>query len=216
MNNEVDKTNQIIDLINEAKNIAIMPSKVAGVDAFAAAVGFYFMLKDENKNVSIIYQGAVPEEFSGIKDVEISSNARQRELLISVDYSGTEAAKVNYSTDSDILHFSISPIDRNFDMARVKTQIKGFDFDLFITIGAQVLDDFGKTYSDLEGEISRADILNIDNTDRNQRYGNINVIDSYSNSLSVLVLNKSIEWGFKVSTRSAEALLKGIAYRKGI
>ncbi len=216
MNVEIDKTNQIIELFRDAKSIAITPSKVAGVDAFAAGVGLYFVLKEDGKNVSLIYPGSIPEEFEGLNGLDLSSNASQRELVVSVDYSGTEASKVNYSTNDDVLQFSLGPIDKDFDLSRIRTSIVGCNFDLIVTIGAQVLEDLGKTYNDLESEFSKVDVLNIDNTDRNQRFGNINVVDSSSDSLSLLVLNKSVNWNFRLTTKSAEALLKGIAFRKGI
>lgn len=216
MNGEIDKTNQIIELLKEAKNIAIVPSKVAGVDAFAAGVGLYFMLKDLNKDVTLIYPGARPDEFSDINDVNITSNVTQRELVVSVDYSGTEASKVHYSTENDILFLTVSPISKEFDLSKIRSEIKGYNFDLIITIGAQIPDDFGQTFRELEGEFLKADILNLDNTDRNQRFGTINVIDSNEDSLSLLVLNKAPSWELKVNSRAAEALLKGISRRKGI
>ncbi len=216
MNAEIDKTNQIIELFKEARNIAIIPSKIAGVDAFAAGMGLYLMLKEENKNVSIIYPGATPEEFGEVTGVDVTSNSGHRELVVSVDYSNTDASKVNYSTENDILHFSISPVDRDFDLSRVRSEIKGFNFDLIVTIGAQIPEDLGKAFDDAGGEFGKADVLNIDNTDRNQRFGNINVVDSNVESLSLLVLNKSAKWGLRLNSRVAEALLKGISLRKGI
>jgi nanoRNase/pAp phosphatase (c-di-AMP/oligoRNAs hydrolase) len=216
MNGEIDKTNQIIELLREAKNIAIVPSKVAGVDAFAAGVGLFFMLKDLNKDVTLVYPGARPDEFSDLNDVNITSNVAQRELVVSVDYSGTEASKVHYSTENDILFLTVSPVSKEFDLSKIKSEIKGYNFDLIVTIGAQIPDDFGQTFRELEGEFSKADILNLDNTDRNQRFGTINVIDSNEDSLSLLVLNKAPSWELKVGSRAAEALLKGISRRKGI
>ena len=216
MNSEFDKTNQILRLIEEAGSIAILPSKTAGIDSFSSAVGLYYMLKDEGKNVSIIYQGAIPEDFGSVDDVEISNSSSSRELLVSVDYSGTSASKVNYSTENDILHFSISPIDRDFDLSRVKSEIKGFDYDLVITIGAPSRNDLGKLLEDVGGGFGGVDILNIDNSERNQRFGNINVVDPSFDSISLLVLNHALKWNLVVSSRAAEALLKGISRRKGI
>jgi len=216
MNGEIDKTNQIIELIKEAGSIAIMPSKVAGVDAFAAAAGFYFMLKEENKNVSLIYPGLPPEEYGSVEGLDITSNSGQRELVISVDYSGTEASKVNYTTENDVLSFTISPVTRDFELSRIKSEVRGFEFDLIITIGAQVPSDLGKSLDDVGGEFGKADILNIDNTDRNQRFGSINVVNTSVESLSLLTLNVSLKWGLKINQRAAEALLKGISRRKGI
>jgi nanoRNase/pAp phosphatase (c-di-AMP/oligoRNAs hydrolase) len=216
MNSEFDKTNQILRLIEEAGSIAILPSKTAGIDSFSSAVGLYYMLKDEGKNVSIIYQGAIPEDFGSVDDVEISNSSSSRELLVSVDYSGTSASKVNYSTENDVLHFSISPIDRDFDLSRVKSEIKGFDYDLIITIGAPSRNDLGKLLEDVGGGFGGVDILNIDNSERNQRFGNINVVDPSFDSMSLLVLNHALKWNLVVSSKAAEALLKGISRRKGI
>lgn len=216
MNGEIDKTNQIIELFKEAKNIAIMPSKVAGVDAFAAALGLYFILKEENKDITLVYPGARPEEFTDLIDVNIASNVSQRELVVSVDYTNTDASKVHYSTENDTLYLTISPVSKDFDLSKVKSQIRGYNFDLIITIGAQIPDDFGQTFRDIEGEFFKADILNLDNTERNQRFGTINVIDSNEDSLSLLVMNKSLKWNLRITNKAAEALLKGIARRKGI
>jgi len=216
MNSEFDKTNQILRLIEEAGNIAILPSKTAGIDSFSSAVGLYYMLKEEGKNVSIIYQGAIPEDFGNVDDVEISNSSSSRELLVSVDYSGTSASKVNYSTENDVLHFSISPIDRDFDLSRVKSEIKGFDYDLIITLGAPSRNDLGKLLEDVGGGFGGVDILNIDNSERNQRFGNINVVDPSFDSISLLVLNHALKWNLAVSSKAAEALLKGISRRRGI
>lgn len=216
MNIEVDKSNQIIDLIHEAKSIAIIPSKIAGVDAFAAAIGLFHMLREENKNVTIIYPGSKPEELGDLKDVDITSNVTGRELLVSVDYSGTDASKVHYSTENNVLYLTIAPISKDFDLSRVKPVVRGFNFDTIITIGAQMPEDFGQTYSELHEDFVKSDILNLDNTERNQRFGTINIIDSNVNSLSLLVLEKSLRWNLRVNEKAAEALLRGITSRKGI
>ena len=62
----------------------------------------------------------------------------------------------------------------------------------------------------------KADVLNLDNTDRNQRYGTINVVDPSQDSLSLLILTKALKWNLRITGKSAEALLKGISVRKGI
>lgn len=216
MNGEIDKTNQIVALIKEAGNIVIMPSKVAGVDAFAAAAGLYHMLKDENKNVTIIYNGLPPEDYGSVDGLDIASNSGQRELVISVDYSGTDASKVNYSTENDILRFTVSPVNRDFELSRIKSEVRGSEYDLIITMGAQASGDLGRAFDDVGGEFGKADVLNVDNTDKNQRFGSINVVDPSVESLSLLILNLGLKWGFRVNQKAAEALLKGISKRKGI
>jgi len=216
MNSEFDKTNQILRLIEEARNIVILPSKVAGIDSFSSAVGLYYMLKAEGKEVTMLYSGMVPENFGNIDDVNIADNSSARELVVSVDYSNTAATKVNYSTENDVLRFSLSPVERDFDLSRVKSEIRGYDFDLIITVGAPSREELGRLLEDVGGGFGGVDILNIDNSERNQRYGNINVVDPSFDSISLLVLNQAIKWELVVSSKVAEALLKGISNRKGI
>lgn len=216
MNSEFDKTNQILRLIEEARNIVILPSKVAGIDSFSSAVGLYYMLKAEGKEVTMLYSGMVPENFGNIDDVNIADNSSARELVVSVDYSNTAATKVNYSTENDVLRFSLSPVERDFDLSRVKSEIRGYDFDLIITVGAPSREELGRLLEDVGGGFGGVDILNIDNSERNQRYGNINVVDPSFDSISLLVLNQAIKWELVVSSKVAEALLKGISKRKGI
>jgi nanoRNase/pAp phosphatase (c-di-AMP/oligoRNAs hydrolase) len=214
MNFEIDKTNQILDLIKGAKSITIMPFRTAGMDAFSASVGLYYMLRNEGKDVSIIYQGAVPEEFADNKDINVQHGSGQRELVVSVDYSNTDASKVNYSTENDVLHFSISPVDRDFDISRIKFELKGFNSDLIITVGAQSREDLGADLENIGGGFGESDILNIDNTEGNDRFGSINIVDPTSKSLCLLTLNIGVKWGLDITDNAAEALLKGISRKK--
>ncbi len=216
MNSEFDKTNQILRLIEEAASIVILPSKTAGIDSFSSAVGLYYMLQSEGKEVTILYPGMIPENFGNVDDINIADNSSARELVVSVDYSNTGAAKVNYSTENDVLRFSLSPVERDFDLSRIRSEIKGYNFDLIITVGAPSRDNLGRLLEDVGGSFGGVDILNIDNSERNQRFGNINVIDSSFDSLSLLVLNHAIKWNLVISGKAAEALLKGISNRKGI
>jgi nanoRNase/pAp phosphatase (c-di-AMP/oligoRNAs hydrolase) len=114
------------------------------------------------------------------------------------------------------LRFSISPVDKNFDLSRVKAEIKGFDFDLVITVGAQSREDLGRSLEDITGDLGGPDVLNIDNSERNQRFGNINVVRPEFESISLLVTNMIVKWGLNISSKTAEVLLRGISERKGI
>lgn len=209
---ELENKNKIAELIAGAKSIAVVPSKVSGVDAFSAGVALYQLLKDTTEAVSFIYTGKVPEGCTGlIKEEEIVSDIFQKELLVTIDYSGTPAAKVHYSTDNEVLHVSVSPIVKEFDLSKVKARVRGFEFDLVFVIGAPYLTDLGQTHRELESDFNGATIVNIDNTETNARYGQVNIVDSFADSLSLLVLNKISQWGLTLSSKAAKALLTGIS-----
>ena len=216
MENIINKTDQINQVIRRARDIVIMPSKVAGIDSFAAGVGLYRALKKQGKNVTLVYPGLAPEEFGSVEGLEIISNTGKRDLLVSVDYSGTEASKVNYSTTDDVLHFSIGPVDKDFDLSRVKAEVRGLNFDLIITIGVQYPEDLGRSFADITGEFRKVEVINIDNTEKNQRFGDINIVNPSVESLSLLTLNTLASCELNIDSEAAEALLKGVSKRKGI
>jgi len=211
---QVNTDLEVTFLIEKAKKIAIIPSKVAGVDAFASACAVYKSLKALDKNVSFIYTGKIPESCVDlITPAELTSDVFERELLVSIDYSETPAAKVHYSTENDVLYLKVKPIDKNFDLSRVGAEIKGFDFDLVITLGVQSLEDLGQIYSELHTEFDKATIINIDNTELNTKFGKVNVIDNSVDGLSLLVFQKFIEWKYPVNKQIAKAFLTGISHR---
>ena len=208
---------KIIDLLKGAESIAIVPSKVAGKDAFAAGVGLFHALKAQysDSDISLIYPGELPEDSTGLIDEEnIVSEIDERELVLALDYSETPAAKIKYdNSTAGLLYLHLTPVNKKFDVKKnVRVGMKGFDFDVVITIGAQVLRDLGRTYSELQLEFFKAKIINIDTTDMNHRFGAVNVVDPSMDSLSLLVLNSLPTWDLNVTTKAAKALLEGVSH----
>jgi nanoRNase/pAp phosphatase (c-di-AMP/oligoRNAs hydrolase) len=203
-----------LELIENAKHIAIVPSKVAGADAFSAAVGLYHMLCAKEKDVTLIYPGKIPDVCAGIIEKEqTTTDIFSRELMVTIDYSETPAAKVHYSTEADVLTLKVSPVNKHFDLSRVKSSIIGFDFDVVFTIGVLEAHDLGQTYIELQEEFRNAKVINIDNTDKNLKYGFINVIDSTADSLSMVIYKSAVQWGLVPNTKAAKALLTGMTYK---
>ena len=144
------EVNTFKQLLSKASSVAVIPSKVGGLDSFTAAVGLFYMLRDkhEGKNVHFVYQGKMPEKGKElISDKDVTSNIMQRELVISVDYAGTDAANAQYDTKDDVLEIKLSPVSKDFDKSRVSAEIKGSDFDLIVLVGVQKLSDLGNSLS---------------------------------------------------------------------
>lgn len=209
-----DNTIQVTELIDKSQNIAIMPTNVGAADSFSAGAGLYTMLKEHGKTVSFVYPWKIPEGCEDyIREEDLVVDLAKRELEVAIDYTGTNASKVHYSTENDVLYLTVGPISKDFDPNRVRARIKGYGFDLIFVVGAQVIDDLGAVTSGLSEEIHNAKVINIDNTDKNQRFGYVNVVDPKSDSLSILALRKGIEWGLPLVTRAAKVFLTGISHR---
>ncbi|MBT6401067.1 hypothetical protein HN803_06330 [candidate division WWE3 bacterium] len=202
------------NLINDAKTVAIVPSKIAGADSFTAAAGLYYMLLEQEKDVYFVHQGPVPKAAEGlIDDDRVSSSVGQRELLVTIDYSDTDAGQAHYLTENDVLQIRIGPVAKDFDLDKVNATLTGFDFDLIVVIGAQVTADLGSTYTKLKSEFEEAKVINIDNTKRNKNFGDLNIVDDEAVTLSSLLFSRAAQWGLVPNEKSARALLTGMTYR---
>ncbi len=211
---------QVVNLINDAREIAIIPSKTARGNSFCAAAGLFYMLKQKyedsetnmQKNIRFIYSGKIPEDCAGvIEDELITTELNERYLMVAIDYSNTPAAKAQYSHNNETLYLKLGPVPKDFATDRVKAKVTGYDFDLIITVGAQELLDMGPIYNNLKDEIHRAKIINFDNTNKNQRFGVVNIIDTYAENLSMLVFKESLNLDLTPNPKAAKALLTGIS-----
>jgi len=212
MTQEQKPKNKIAGLIEEAGKIAVIPSKIAKMDAFGAGVALYYMLKEHGKDVSFVYPGRVPDKGKDlIKEEEVTQDIGKRSLIVSIDYSGTEASKVNYTTEDDTLYLHVSPIPADFEKdKKVRSKIVGFDFDLIFVLGAQSILDLGSSFKNLDRNSRTSKIINLDNTEMNERYGFVNIVDNKINSVSQLLMEKVSSWDLNISEKAAKALLEGI------
>ncbi len=215
----MDKTklDKALNLIKDSKSIALVPSKVAGADSFSAAVGLYFMLLEQEKDVYFVYPGKIPEEAKGLIDEDrIISNTSERELLVTINYGETGAANAHYSTEGDVLQIKLGPIDKGFSMLdNVSAQVVGYDFDTIVVFGAQDIKELGSTFENLRDSFSRSKVINFDNTEKHGDYGDVNLIDPLAMSLSHQVLKCGTAWNFVPGEKAAKALLVGMTYRNG-
>ncbi len=214
-NNDVYNVERIKELLRSADTIAIMPSEVSGPDSYSAAAGLYHSLISSDKNATFIYKGETPAECKGLIDPDqIAKDIYSRKMEISIDYTGTPASKLAYSNEGTVLKLVLSPVSRDFDRSRIKTDIKGYDFDLIFALGAQRSDDFMNKDRDLKDEFTKARVVNLDNTDMNNRFGDINIIDTKASNLSEIVF-KLLSYILMVPNgRAAKALLVGMSYRE--
>jgi nanoRNase/pAp phosphatase (c-di-AMP/oligoRNAs hydrolase) len=213
--NKKEKNKQIVDLFAQASSIAIIPSKLGGVDSFCAGAGLFHILNNNSKNISFIYPGRLPE---GCEDIfpadKVTSNTTERDLIIAVDYNETDMEKVQYTSENGVFYLRLGPVQKDFDLKKVTAQLVGNKNDLFIIIGARMPEDLGQTYRDLERELLAGKIINLDITDRNSRFGHYNIVDPQKDSMSLLTLHTALEWDFLVNTEAAQAFLKGISHNK--
>lgn len=199
-------------LVAAAKNIAIVSGR-QGTDGVAAAIAISEYIKDKfNKTPVVIYpfdSGEFNNELLMIENV--IDGLEPVSLKISLNYEGTNIESVDYRKEDDSkLILEIKPVERDFDMERIKYELNGTTYDLVITIGAKNLSDLGDFYTKNKGELEKASVINIDNSINNENFGKLNIVSPEAANLSTLVLTKFGEWGYTTSKAAAKSLLIGL------
>lgn len=203
----------ISSLVEQANKIAIVSAR-KGTDGVAAAIALAEYISDKfSKNTDVVYpfeQSEFDNELLMLRPVHETLDPMA--LKVTLDYSGTHIESIDYHKEGGTkLILEIKPVDRGFDMSRLKTELSGTSYDLIITVGAKslaALDDF---YVKNRGEFDKASIINIDNSANNENYGTINIVSPGALNLSSLVLAKFGEWEYAPGKLAAKSLLIGIS-----
>jgi nanoRNase/pAp phosphatase (c-di-AMP/oligoRNAs hydrolase) len=213
---DVQTNEQLINVLHSAENIAIVPAKGAGTDAFCAGVALHLMLRSLDKSSKILYPESVPESCQElIAPSDLITAFSQRQLTVTIDYAGEHDAKAWYEPEGETLKVKLAPVSKGFDPSlKVRAKLdSGFDFDTAIVLGANELEDLGFVYEEIRTDLAKSTIINLSNSSKNNRFGSINIIDPMSDSLSQLIIKKAPLWELTITTQAAQALLLGITQK---
>jgi len=179
-------------LIKEAQNIHIfLPENynlsLTEGDIFCAGNALLYSLKKLGKKANLFLERTPPSfQFLAVPS-----------LVISVDGGGMNSSELSYEqTDKGIKIYLSSSLreikseDISFTSSEESSKINESQIpDLLIVLGCQNLEDIGKRFNQNSNIFYQTPILNIDNNSKNQNYGETNLIELKSLSLSEIVFN---------------------------
>jgi len=213
---DLQANEQIASVLRSAESIAVIPAKGGGTDAFCAGLAMHLMLKSLEKPSKMFYPGELPQACKELVDAsDIITSFSQRQLTVAIDYSGEHDAKAWYEPEGQTLKVKLAPVSKDFDPnTKVHSRLDtGFDYDTAIIVGANELEDLGDVYNEIRANLAKSTIINLSNSNKNNRFGSINVIDPTCDSLSQLVIKKAPLWELNITTQAAQALLLGITQK---
>ncbi len=210
----LDRKEHIAELIKKANKVAIVTAP-RGVDILASAMALAEYIDHEyNKKNDVIYATKnasqiqeLPHDFPATK--KILNDIEKRTLKVKINYAGTEIETIDYyKEDDETLILDIKPIDGKFKPEeRIKYEVKGGKYDLYITLGIESLEELERNISITKEEAENTDIINIDLSKDNKRYGKVNVIYPEADSYVSLLLSKFGEWNYTPNKDVSQMLL---------
>ena len=188
---------QILELIKRHKSILVIFKEDWTGDSLASSLAIYKALKELDKQVDIICHGFdSAKNFSFLKLPEIKNSIVDvQKFIVSIDTSKTKVGGFYYDEMDNKLNFYISPKSGQFTENDVSAGIDNYGYDLIIVIDSSDLISLGESYSEHNNFFYSTPKINIDHSNKNEYFGDINIVDLTSASTAEIVydLIKSLD-----------------------
>ena len=208
----MDTLSQAKSLIEKSRNIYIFLPENHGLslaegDLFCAGSALFYSLKKMEKKASLFFE-KIPKNFQFLSNSKfvISINTRKNDVSeLLYEKNGKDLKIYLTSAGNGISSKDISFASQNFlhpvrefdksggsEKSNFSNGIQGSvltDPDLLITLGAQSLEDLGKNFVKNSDLFYQIPVLNIDNNPRNQNFGEVNLVEIKTSSVSEILYN---------------------------
>jgi len=208
---------QFEKLVTDSKHILVLLPENPQGDYFcsALAIAHFCDLKSIKTTIAFTdpYEHVSLFEFlPQPKSTEIvHSIAGSRDLIISFKTKYNKILNVKTQQTDDEFNIYVTP-ERGMIDSRDFSFVPGkFPYDIIITIGATDKESMGKLYEEIPDIFYELPIINIDNKNSNEQFGQVNIINTVASSTSEIVSDIFDKLNnVKMTEATASCLLAGI------
>ena len=210
----LDEYQQAYNLLGNSKDILVIAGKRMVEDSYPAALGLKNYLDLNNKKTTLFAAGDIPSSLHFLQDPvaaqKIILNSRQ--IVISMDTSGKPIKQISYKKTGTCLNIFIIPEDSSQVTEQdIHINMSRFNHDLIVALGVEDLTTLNSCFEENVQFFYETPIINIDQNSANERYGEINIIESLSSSSSEIVAAILKRWDETLITKEiATPLFAGI------
>jgi len=198
---------ETLHLIQEAKNVCIIPSQTNEPESLTAALALFYTLKELGKNVNLIIE-KFPEKLNFlIPSIDYISSPKN--FVISVPRAMADVSQIYYEKNDDSLKIHLT-----IDKGHIKKDDISFYFseakpNLVITLGIQDLQSQLASQLNSFGFLLDTPIINIDADATNKKFGQVNIIQQ--TSLAEIVAGMAATLSVNgIKKETANCLLAGL------
>lgn len=206
---------ELNEAIEKAKSIGIAVGEHHGIDDMAAALSLFLSLKNFGANVGISSPVEPIVELSslvGIDKVKNNFESHDGSLVVSFPYQEGEIEKISYTMEEGLLNIVVKPSEAGLSFSEKDVIFKriGEQPDLLIVIGTPRLSDLGGLFN--PEKLKDSTVVNIDNKNENQGYGDIAMASVKASSVSELVADIILSLNLPMDQDSAQNLMYGLVF----
>lgn len=202
---------EVINKINDAKNVLIALSSDPSVDEMAAAIGLSLYLDKLGKRATAIYSGATPNALEFLKPEETFEPTADTLQDFVVALSKDKADHLRYKLDGDFVKIFITPYKTRITKEDLDFSYGDFNVDLVLALDVANGIDLDSALREHGRIMHDAVIVNI-TTGKPGKFGEIEWSDKNASSVSEMVasLLYNIKGEAKIEKDEATAFLTGI------
>lgn len=182
-------TQQAFEVIKQSKSILIVFKSDWTGDALSSSLALSAFLKKLGKKTNIVCDGFVPPanlNFLPVADVSPKLNSLQK-FVISVNTAQAQVGEFYYDQDGGKLNIYITPSEGIFNSEDVSMDASDYRYDLIFIVNSPDLESLGGIYEKHPDFFYSIPKINIDHSNRNENFGNINLVSLTAASTAEII-----------------------------
>lgn len=207
---------QIKEIVDRNDQVSIIVGRNPQLDDMAAALGLYLTLQAAGKKISVASVTEPLVEHASL--IGIDKVATQLpgngsgDMTVSFPYKDEgEIEKVSYTIENGFLNIIVKAGEQGLSFSEQDVRyVRGGNVSgLVFTVGVPRLADVANLVD--EESVKNTTLINIDNKEQNENYGNVVLVSPRFSSISEQVADLLLSLGYDFDVDAAQNLLNGIS-----
>lgn len=202
---------QIVERINNAKNVLVTVSTNPTVDELASMLGLTLLLSKLDKHGTAVFSGKVPPAIEFL-DPEVTfenSVDSLRDFIIALDKE--KADKLRYKVEEDVVKIFITPYKTVLNQKDLQFSQGDFNVDVVIALGVKKREELDKAITAHGRILHDATVITIDFGNQTSELGTIDWKDPNASSVAEMLVSISESFGSGLmDAQISTAFLTGI------
>lgn len=202
---------QVVEIVNGAKNVLVTVGTEPSVDELSAALGLTFLLGKLGKHATAVFSGKTPPAIDFLdpdKTFERTVDSL-RDFIIALDKE--KADKLRYKVEDDVVKVYITPYRTTITEKDLEFSQGDFNVDAVIALGVTKQDELDKAITAHGRILHDAEVITINANGKSSDLGSVDWVDAGASSLSEMLMSISESFGSGlVDEQISTAFLTGI------
>lgn len=206
-------TEQFKSFLKKSQDVLILIPENPSGDAVGSAWALAHFLEKKNISATIAFSNHLNSKFSYLEKPKniVTEISGARDFVLSFDTSRNKIANLRSERLEDKFNVYLTPEKGTIDPRDFSFILAKFKYDLAIVLGVSDLEKLGKIYEKNTDLFFEVPVINIDYRGDNENFGQINIVDVISSSLSEIMSELLEEIDSEmIDKKIADCLLTGI------